>query len=212
MGRTTSIIISKNPHTKTQQTQTIWFGDGEICLNGETGQYIGKYEKNGAWWNAEVHFGGEVKELSQPTATQAAQSVAWAWLACKALQGFAEAAAKLLADMDWEKRIFIDVNAFVAAATEKQAREAAAEDLWQEYRAKDGWYFAEPVVEENSRDNAKEKYLFSMQPKTLLFLLQKMGNSIAKLMPSRILFTSVYTGLTAPLRLMLAKFGRISFI
>lgn len=141
MGRTTNIIISTNRSTKTQQKQTVWFGDGEIRLNGETGQYIGKYEKNGAWWNAEVHFGGEVKELSQPTATQAAQSVAWAWLACKALEGFAAAAAPVLADMDTDAayKAYQEDQAIRDADTD--AKDAAAEEAWEQYRRLGKWWF-----------------------------------------------------------------------
>lgn len=164
MGRTTSITISTNPHTKTKQTQTIWFGNGEIRLNGETGQYIGEYAKDGGWWLAEVNFAGEapieraqsggswvevftdadgetrrakhsVQTVSPPltTATQAAQAVAWAWLACKALEGFADAATGILILMweDYHKR----------EAAEQAEREAAAEATWQEYRANGSWWY-----------------------------------------------------------------------
>lgn len=106
MGRTTNIIISNNPRTKTRQTQDIWFGDGQIRLSGETGQRIGQYAKEGSWWNAALIFQDatsylkfSVQSFSPPltTVTQAAQAVAWAWHACKALEGFAAVAAKCYA-------------------------------------------------------------------------------------------------------------------
>jgi hypothetical protein len=141
MGRTTSIIISTNRSTKTYQKQTIWFGDGEIRLNGETGTYIGKYAKNGKWYNAEVYFGGEVQELSQPTATQAAEAVAWAWLACKALEGFAAAAAYVLDGIEREESARIEQAQYDYKYAQEAEREAAAEATWQECRAKGGWLY-----------------------------------------------------------------------
>ena len=141
MGRTTSILISKNASAKTHQTQTIWFGDGEIRLNGETGTYIGKYAKNGSWWNAEVYFGGEVQELSQPTATQAAEAVAWAWLACKALEGLAAAAAYVLDGIEREELARIEQAQYDYEYAQEAEREAAAEATWQEYRANGSWWY-----------------------------------------------------------------------
>ena len=105
MGRTTSIILSTNPKTKTRQTQDVWFGSGEIRLSHECGELIGEYAKVGGYYVAVLIFKDDtsylrfsVQSISPPlaTVTQAAQAVAWAWHACKALEGFAAAAAPVL--------------------------------------------------------------------------------------------------------------------
>ena len=105
MGRTTSIVISTNSRTKVRQTQDVWFGDGEIRLGHECGKLIGEYAKVGGYYVAVLIFKDDtsylrfsVQSISPPltTVTQAAQAVARAWLACKALEGFAEAAASLV--------------------------------------------------------------------------------------------------------------------
>jgi len=169
MGRTTSILISKNTATKTHQTQTIWFGDGEIRLNGETGTYIGKYAKNGGWWNAEVHFAGEIYELSQPTATQAAQEVAWAWLACKALEVFAAAAAPVLELMEeeyWQAYKSFSDKLQDAILAEEEKKTIIAQANWKTYSEKGGWWFA---AANNNADSTNKILVFNAAENVAFF-------------------------------------------
>jgi hypothetical protein len=172
MGRTTNIVISTNPKTKTRQTQTIWFGDGQIRLNGETGIYIGDYAKDGGGWNAVLIFKDDtsllrlsVQSISPPltTATQAAQAVAWAWHACKALEGFAAAAAPVLELMEedyWQEGQATIAKIQDALAYGIAEREAQAEATLQEYRAKGGWWYIVTAKNNYLVFNAAEERAF----------------------------------------------------
>jgi hypothetical protein len=177
MGRTTNIVISTNPKTKTRQTQTIWFGDGEIRLNGETGTYIGEYAKDGGYYAAVLIFKDNtsllrlsVQSISPPltTATQAAQAVAWAWHACKALEGFAAAAAPVFNEL-WEERAVESIEAAFQKVREDNDREAQAEATWQEYCAKGGWWYIVTAKKNYLVFNAAEERAFYTTQKGELF-------------------------------------------
>lgn len=192
MGRTTSIIISKNPHTKTQQTQTIWFGDGEIRLNGETGTYIGEYAKDGGWWLAEVNFAGEapieraqsggswvgvyrdadgqmyrakysVQTVSPPLTTATQAAQAVAW-AWLACKALEGLAAAAAPVLE-----VMEQEESEREAAEVAARNAEAEATWQQYRANGSWWHIVTAKNNYLVFNAAEERAFYTTPQGELF-------------------------------------------